>query len=260
MDEMTSVEREQHVERLAQRVCLIAGPATLVVFAIGAIPIGHFVPPFVSPSDSAEHVAALYAQHADRIRWGAMISMIGLSMLAPWGIAVAVQTRRIGGRSRTLAYTQISCAAISTTIIVFMCMFWAIPAFRPGETPPDIVRALNDIAFFLIVWPYFPFTIWVLSVGLSILLDPGPDPVFPRWVGYFSLWNAISYLPAGFMSFFHSGPIAWTGALALYIPLASFFTWMVMVSVFAFRNLASRPELGATVVLSVGDATDPMRR
>jgi hypothetical protein len=74
------------------------------------------------------------------------------------------------------------------------------------------------------------------------------------------LWNAISYLPAGFMSFFHSGPIAWTGALALYIPLASFFTWMVMVSVFAFRNLASRPELGATVVLSVGDATDPMRR
>jgi len=80
----------------------------------------------------------------------------------------------------TLSYLQIACAAISTTIIVFMCMFWAIPAFRPGDMPPDIVRALSDIAYFLIVWPYFPFTIWVLAVGLSVLLDSGKDPVFPR--------------------------------------------------------------------------------
>jgi hypothetical protein len=236
--ELAGGQREDHVERRAQLICLIAGPLTLAGFAIGAIPIGHFVPPFISPGDSAAHVAALYVEHANRIRWGAMIAMISLSMLTPWGVAVAVQTRRFGGRSRTLAYVQIGCAAISTTIIVFMCMFWAIPAFRPGDVPPDIIRALNDIAYFLIVWPYFPFSIWVLAVGLAVLLDPGGDPVFPRWVGYFSLWNAISYLPAGFMSFFKNGPIAWNGVLALYIPLASFFSWMVIVTFYGFRNLA----------------------
>lgn len=233
----STVRPERRVEDIAQRLCLLAGPLTLIGFAVGAIPIGHFVPPFIAPGDTAAQVAAQYAVHATRIRWGAMIAMISLSMLAPWGIAVAVQTRRLGGRSQTLCYVQIACAAISTTIIVFMCMFWAIPAFRPGDVPPDIIRALNDIAYFLIVWPYFPFTIWVLAVGLAVLLDPSKDPVFPRWVGYFSLWNAISYLPAGFMCFFHNGPIAWTGALALYIPLASFFTWMVIVTVYGFRNL-----------------------
>jgi len=233
----TTVRPESRVEDIAQRLCLLAGPLTLIGFAVGAIPIGHFVPPFIAPGDTAAQVAAMYVAHATRIRWGAMIAMISLSMLAPWGIAVAVQTRRFGGRSHTLCYVQIACAAISTTIIVFMCMFWAIPAFRPGDVPPDVVRALNDIAYFLIVWPYFPFTIWVLSVGLAVLLDPGKDPVFPRWVGYFSMWNAISYLPAGFMTFFHHGPIAWNGVLALYIPLASFFTWMVIVTFYGFRNL-----------------------
>lgn len=232
-----TTQQESRVERVAQRLCLIAGPVTLIGFAIGAIPIGHFVPPFITPDATAAQVAAMYAEHATRIRWGAMIAMISLSMLAPWGIAVAVQTRQFGARSQTLCYVQIACAAISTTIIVFMCMFWAIPAFRPGDVPADIVRALNDVAYFLIVWPYFPFTIWVLAVGLAVLLDPGDHPVFPRWVGYFSLWNAISYLPAGFMSFFHNGPIAWNGALALYIPLASFFTWMVIVTSYGFRNL-----------------------
>lgn len=230
-------ERESRVERRAQRVCLIAGPLMLIGFAVGAIGIGHFVPPFVSPGDTAQKVADLYSLHANRILWGAMISMISLSLLLPWGIAVAVQTRRLGARSQTLAYVQIASAAVSTAIIVLMCMFWAIAAFRPTEMPADIIRALNDIAYFLIVWPYFPFTIWVLSVGLAVLLDPGKSPVFPRWVGYFSLWNAISYLPAGFMSFFHSGPIAWTGVLALYIPLGSFFTWMLMITVYGFRNL-----------------------
>jgi hypothetical protein len=229
---------ESRVEAVAQRLCLIAGPVTLIGFAIGAIPIGHFVPPFIAPGDTATQVAAQYAEHATRIRWGAMVAMISLSMLTPWGIAVAVQTRRFGGRSQTLSYLQIACAAISTTIIVFMCMFWAIPAFRPGDVPPDIVRALNDIAYFLIVWPYFPFTIWVLAVGLAVLLDSSKNPVFPRWVGYFSVWNAISYLPAGFMVFFHGGPIAWNGALALYIPLASFFTWMVIVTFYGFHNLS----------------------
>jgi hypothetical protein len=34
-----------------------------------------------------------------------------------------------------------------------------------------------------------------------------------------------------------NGPIAWNGALALYIPLASFFTWMVIVTAYGFRNL-----------------------
>jgi hypothetical protein len=241
MTAIAETRRDDRVERIAQRLCLIAGPITLIGFAVGAIPIGHFVPPFVAPGDTAAQVAALYAEHATRIRWGAMIAMISLSMLTPWGIAVAVQTRQFGGRSPTLSYVQIASAAIATTIIVLMCMFWAIPAFRPGQVPPDIIRTLNDIAYFLIVWPYFPFTIWLLSVGLAVLLDPGKDPVFPRWVGYFSLWNAISYLPAGFMCFFHSGPVAWNGILALYIPLGSFFTWMVIVTVYGFRNTARLP-------------------
>ncbi|BDB39655.1 hypothetical protein IWGMT90018_01010 [Mycobacterium kiyosense] len=50
------------------------------------------------------------------------------------------------------------------------------------------------------------------------------------------------------MVFFHSGPIAWNGPLALYIPLASFFAWMVIVTCYGFRNLSREVPAGSNTV------------
>jgi hypothetical protein len=231
------IENHRHwVDRRAQLIALGCGPVMVVGFLLGGLVIGHFVPPFVHPSDSAQKVARLYSQHADRIRWGAMISMISLALLAPWGMAIAAYTRRIEHRP-TLAYTQIACVAISVTIVEFMCMFWAIAAFRPGDMDPNTVRALSDIAYFLLIWPYFPFSIWVATIGLAVFLAPADDPLYPRWFGYFSFWNAISFLPAGFMPFFHHGPIAWTGLLALYVPLSMFFTWIILITILTTKSV-----------------------
>ena len=237
------------MDRRVQTICLWAGVAAILGFLIGAVAIGRFVPPFIHPSDSAAEVAASYAEHADRVRFGAMITMIGLSFLFPWGVAVAARTRSIEGPVPSLTYVQLGSAAISTLIVVLMPMFWALAAFRAGEVSPETTRAFSDVGFFLIVWPYAPFSIWVASVGLAILLDPSREsPIYPRWVGYYSFWNALVYVPAGIMSFFQEGPFSWSGVFALYLPLTAFFTWMVIVSVYTLRGIRGEADPNAELV------------
>jgi hypothetical protein len=236
--ELAQVDRESLMDRRAQTICAWSGLVVIVGFLLGGVVIGHFVPPFIHPNWGAQRVAASYAKHADRVRWGAMISMISLSFLLPWGVAVAARTRMIEGKAPVLAYLQIACVAVSTTIVVLMPMFWALAAFRAGHVSPETTRSFSDVGFFLIVWPYAPFSIWVASVGLAIVLDPNTArPIYPRWVGYFSFWNAPIYVPAGVMSFFKHGPFGWTGLFALYLPLAMFFSWMVILTVYTLQRL-----------------------
>jgi hypothetical protein len=60
---------------------------------IGAVFVGRFVPPFMDPSSTAAVIATKYAEHATGVRIGAIISAIGLSLIAPFGGALAAQTR-----------------------------------------------------------------------------------------------------------------------------------------------------------------------
>src|SRR5207248_2123003 len=81
---------------------------------------------------------------------------------------------------------------------------------------------------FLFLWP--PFTMWFVAVGIAMLCDSPSSPVFPRWCGYLSLWAAFLTVPAGCMLFFKSGPLAWNGLIALYIPLVIFFIWLLGIT------------------------------
>jgi hypothetical protein len=68
-------------------------------------------------------------------------------------------------------------------------------------------------------------------------MAPPDGPIYPRWVGYVCLGSAISYLPAVVMVFFHSGPFAWTGLIALYIPASMFLGWMCVITYYTWRGV-----------------------
>ncbi|MHB8695126.1 MAG: hypothetical protein ACYDHH_28160 [Solirubrobacteraceae bacterium] len=42
----------------------------------------------------------------------------------------------------------------------------------------------------------------LLAIAGAILQDHSPHPVFPRWVGYFNIWAAISFTPVVLLIFF----------------------------------------------------------
>ena len=101
------------------------------------------------------------------VRFGAIISAIGLSLIAPFGGALAAQTRRAEGARPFLTYVQVLSVAVASVFVVLACTIWAVTAFRPGDYPPEIVRYSNDLAYFLFIFTWPPFTVWFVAIALA---------------------------------------------------------------------------------------------
>jgi hypothetical protein len=64
------------MNRRAQLICAWTGPVLTVLFLIGAVLLGRFIPPWVRPGYGAQKVAHIFAQHHGRILAGAFVSII----------------------------------------------------------------------------------------------------------------------------------------------------------------------------------------
>jgi len=50
-------------------------------------------------------------------------------------------------------------------------------------------------------------------------------------LGYFNIWVALLFAPGGLITFFKTGPFAWSGLLAFYVAGTVFAAWFfVMVT------------------------------
>lgn len=114
-------------------------------------------------------------------------------------------------------------------------MIWQAAAFRP-ERDPATTQTLNDLAWL----PFLGLTTTVIiqNVVLAavVLRDPRQRPLLPRWYGYTNLWVALGIVPAGFIVFFKTGPLAWDGLLAWWLPVAVFFFWIILTAVLLHRS------------------------
>ncbi|MCV7412563.1 hypothetical protein AWC05_18255 [Mycobacterium florentinum] len=219
------------------KVGIWSGPAMAVVTLVGAVLVGRFIPPFMEPSSAAAVVAAKYAEHATSVRIGAIVSAIGLALIAPFGAALAAQTRPAEGARPFLTYVQIASVAVASVFVVLACTIWALTAFRPGDYPPEIVRYSNDLAYFLFIFTWPPFTVWFIAIALAAFKD-GERAPFPRWSGYLCLWLAVQISAGALIAFFKAGPFAYNGLFALYLPVALFFVWVVAMTFVMLRNLS----------------------
>jgi hypothetical protein len=62
----------------------------------------------------------------------------------------------------------------------------------------------------------------------------------PRWVGYFSIWFAVSMFPASLVVFFYHGPFAWNGVFGIYLPLCMFAIWYQVTTWYLHRSITLR--------------------
>ncbi|HEY1967736.1 MAG TPA: hypothetical protein VGH89_07295 [Pseudonocardia sp.] len=216
------------------RWCAWSGPVLIVVFSAGLIPLARFFPP-PSPTSGSQQIAQMYAEHATPIRIGCLVMVIGLVFLVPWGAGIAMATRRAEAGLPILGHTQVASVAMSTALIVLIPTTWALAAFRPGEIAPDVTRTVNDFGWFLLLFAWPPFSIWNVAIALAIFADKSERPLFPRWSGYLCLWDAVLLAPGGLMAFFKTGPFAWNGIMAFYVPLSVFFVWMIGMTVVLLR-------------------------
>lgn len=237
---LQSGAQEEIEESFTQRLCAWTGPAAVVLSMLGMVVVGGYIPA-TNPAGSATEIARFYTENTGSIRLGMIISMIGFTLFVPFGIAIAMQTRRME-KVPVMTYVQIASVAISALEGVMSTCIWLTASFRPDEVSPELTRALHDLGWITFLVDVPPFSVWMVAIGIAILRDRNPVPIFPRWLGFLNFWVALLILPALLLPFFKTGPFAYNGILALYLPFGSFFIWMVIMTFALFRALGNRSQ------------------
>jgi len=210
-------------------------PVFVTLFFVGVVLLMGFLPPH-SPSAGPEEIAAIFRDNTTQIRFGVTVCSYAVILLAPWGIAVAMQAARAERGRPVLAITQISALSMGAFTGVLDMTVWAVAAYRPHETDADIVRLLNDFGWILFVWVIPTFTLWEIALGLAILLDKSETPAFPKWAGWFTLWIPFVSSPSSIVLFFYGGPFAWNG-IPFWLTFSMFFAWMFVMHVLLIKAI-----------------------
>lgn len=221
--------------RLSERICVWCGLAILVILGAGFL-IGGLVPP-PSPALAADEVARFWAQDVDARRVGIILLSVGGSLFLPFGVAVALQLRRIEGHGSPMAYVQLGAATMTATTTVVYAFFMLTLTFRSGRSP-ELMLLLNDLAWIPFVGVWTPGALQAAATAIAILGDRRAEGerVLPRWLGWLSVWMAVSSLTGSLVPFFTDGPFAWNGALGFYVAATVFLGWYLAMFIVIGRG------------------------
>jgi hypothetical protein len=215
------------------KICIWSGLVAGLFFVIGLWPLAQFIP-LVDPQYSADQVAGIYRSNTIGIRLGGIAIMFSASFNAAFFGAIYTFVRRIEGGNGPYAITQAMSGAILAVFIFLPAMLFTVTAFRP-ERPVELTLLMNDFAWLALIIPTPPGIVQALAVGFAILGDKSAQPLLPRWAGYMSLWVAVLTMPAPLAVMFKSGPFAWNGFLAFWMPAGIAGIWLMVMLVAMLR-------------------------
>jgi len=207
-----------------QKLCAYSGCAFVVLFMIAFLVVGDLVPP-IPPSWSAAQVAQFFATHSLQLKAAMAISMIATPLGFPWSAVIAIHTSRIEGRFPVLSVTQLLCSIWSFGGLFGAVVPFVAAVFRP-DRPAEIIYMLDDQGWIWTVMIGSAAVMQGFAIGLAMLSDSSAFPVFPRWLGYFNCWVGILLIPGCMVPFFTTGPFAWNGLFAFWVPLTMFSVWI----------------------------------
>lgn len=221
------------------RLLLCTGPALVLALVVALIPLAHLIPP-PAPSKTPEEVAEFFAAHTTGIRVGCVVMMVFFTFFATWSAVIIGLMRRSEGVTPVLSYASLACVGAGTVFFTVAPLTWAVAAFRPSDYAPETVRALNDWAWFSILFSWPPFAVFCLLIAIAVWSDRSETPLFPRWVAYYNVWESIFLVPFALIAFFKTGPFAWNGLFGFYLPTGSFCIWMGVMTWVMWRATTFR--------------------
>ena len=237
---VSNVAEARRVPRMngqVQRICVWSAPAGFVFILAGLLSASWL--PFPSPTQTAAQVGLFYLDHASGARLASALLMAGAALLAPMAAVLAVHIRRVEGEFSPLAYLQVGMGCASSLAVSITAMFWWTAAFRPKQDP-EITQSWHDAGWLCFTATVFIAIIQLATVVLASFTDTHERPVFPRWSGYLSLWVIILALPSVGCLWFKTGPLAWNGALSLYLAFAAFGTWFISMMAVLLKAIAEQ--------------------
>jgi hypothetical protein len=217
-----------------QLISLWCVPVFGVVFLIAFLAFPGFLPP-MSPNLTADQVAAFYREHTAAIRFSMVTyDLLGV-MLIPFFMVIVVQMKRMTTQSHVFAYCYLTAAVSGATVFALANIFYLVAAFRP-ERNPELTMLLNDMAWITFIAPVGMIVGQNLLLGLAVYFDTSQSrprssagPVFPRWVGHFSVATALAIAPAAMAAIVKTGPLAWDGLLSFWLRNGAYAVFLVVM-------------------------------
>jgi hypothetical protein len=218
-----------------ERGFVLCGLVAMTLMFAGLV-VAQWLPP-PRPTESAHQIAAMYRAHADTIRAGVLLCTLGAGLLGPFMAVISVQLRRIEGRSPVSAYCQTILGGLLIVELIFPLMILATAAFRPGRPESD-VQTLNDLGWIMLVGVVTTSVVELAVIGLAIVGDRHQEKVFPLWGAGLNFLAGLAFAGGALSIWFTTGPFAWNGLVAYWIPVFAFAFWILGMSILLLRAIA----------------------
>lgn len=191
--------------------------------------VGGFFP-MHEPTANAETIAAFYRSNPVSIKAGMVLMMWAAAMFIPFTSTLADYVAQVEGRRGPLTNTTLLAGYSNAMLSFYPPLYWMATAFRADDRSPELLYLLNDVAWIQFLGGLsLVMPIYVVIATLAFL-DKSQKPIFPRWLGYFHVLTFVILLPDQLLFFFKTGPFAWNGLLAFWIPVPWFCFWILVMA------------------------------
>jgi hypothetical protein len=191
----------------------LSGPLVIVFFFI-MLPAGAVLPP-ISPGHTADQIVDHYKRHETGFKGGiVLMTMVGFFMPFYVG-SIGGQIARIPGVSSTILNTQLIGGTIGSIFLLLPCYLFAVTMYRL-ERSPELTLLLSDFSWIFFAMPFTGLLAQDFALYYAILMDRRPDPLFPRWLAYFTTLMTLTFWPAAGTHCVRHGAVAWNGALSFW--------------------------------------------
>jgi hypothetical protein len=234
-----------------QRLFAVSGLIFALFCGAGLEIFGPQPPKF---SASAAGTARFYVEHRDGVLWLTTSCGISMAFLLAWSIQLGIMLWRRPNLSRPAVLVGIVSLCASPILLSFDLTFFGVAAYRPGAVSPDVTQMLSDVAWIgsMLIWPQLGAAMAI--VGMLMLRD-GAKPLFPKWLGWFSIFCAVVepfQLGIVFAKDGAFGPRGWT---TWYAAVATWGVWILATSVVMCRHLWAAPEVEGSPAVLAGVGT-----
>ena len=150
-----------------------------------------------------------------------------------------VQMKRMDGPGPVLAYAYMAAGAVAALPGCYLCgLSFAASVFRP-DRDPQLIAFLYEMGFIGFIGCMGCFAVQYIVFATAIFLDR--RGIFPKWLGYMTVWNLVTELLAAPVWIFREGFYSWNGLISFYLGTLLFVIWLVCLITFLGKNITSQP-------------------
>ncbi|MDZ4264930.1 MAG: hypothetical protein U1D00_04375 [Mycobacterium sp.] len=212
-------------------------PAFYTAFGAIFFLLARTMPP-PRPDVTTAQKVEFFAAHSLTIQigFGILILIVGGAGVANGIVVYHMKRMSVGS---TMAYVYMGGMAVGALpgcLLVAFCFL--VATFRP-DRDPEVLALLYDLGCLSYVGSLGCFTAAYFGFAIAILYDR--NNIFPKWLGYVTIWQIVTEIVAVPVFVSPAGPFAWNGSMSFWTGTVIFGFWLSCVIFFLKKANDEQP-------------------